>query len=77
MHIFLPTQQQQLGVRVVLHEFDLVDADKLNLTNYPEPDYDELARARILHVFKDRGDDEVEPDWMPDESEDRPVLLGV
>ena len=65
------------GGRVVLHEFDLVDADKLNLTNYPEPDYDELARARILHVFKDRGDDEVEPDWMPDESEDRPVLLGV
>ena len=45
------------------------------LEGYPEPDYTDLARGRILHVFKDRGglEDETEP--VP--SEDTGVLVGV
>lgn len=46
------------GVRVMIHacafETSLVEID------YDEPDYEDLARARILHVFVDRGDDEDE-----------------
>ena len=40
------------GVRVTIHAFP---EQKIELTDYPEPDYDEISRARILHVFRDRG----------------------
>lgn len=64
------------GVKVVLHEFDLAYQEKLGRDDYPEPNYDELARGRVMHIFKDREEHEerVEPpkvdDWVP-------VLTGV
>jgi hypothetical protein len=62
-----------LGVRVILHELE--PGGQLEVEGYPEPDYTDLARGRILHVFKDRGglEDETEP--VP--SEDTGVLVGV
>jgi hypothetical protein len=33
----------------------------LRREKYPEPDYEDLGRARILHIFKDR--DEPPEDW--------------
>jgi hypothetical protein len=44
-------------VRVIIHEFEL-GAD-WQRGQYPEPDFEDLARARVLHVFRDRGDEEV------------------
>ena len=44
------------GVRVVIHDFALDNA--FESKHYPEPDYEDVGRARILHVFKDRGDEE-------------------
>ena len=66
-------------VRVMLHDYNFEEPPMK--TKYPEPDYQHLGRVRILHVFKDRGDDEEqvttpeEPDWLftPDDS---PVLVG-
>jgi len=53
-------------IRVILHDFTL--QEPLIKPNYPEPDYEEVGRARILHVFRDRGEDEeLEP--TPDESD--------
>jgi len=47
------------GVRVLLHDFAL---DRpLDSARYPEPDYEDLGRARILHVFRDRGEEEESP----------------
>jgi hypothetical protein len=40
-------------VRVLIHE--IVLEEPLRQTRYPEPDYDGVGRARILHVFRDRG----------------------
>ena len=63
-------------VRVILHEFSL-GGDSLSDKRYPEPDYEEVGRARILHVFRDRGgdvtpvDSPVESDLLP-----APVLVG-
>ena len=62
-----------LGVRVILHELE--PGGRLEVEGYPEPDYSDLARGRILHVFRDRGglEDETEP--VP--SVDTGVLVGV
>lgn len=43
------------GVRVLLEELGLREARRPS--RYPEPDYEQLARARVLHVFRDRGAD--------------------
>lgn len=40
------------GVRVLIHDFEL--EKPLGRQGYPEPDYEEIGRARILHVFRDR-----------------------
>ncbi len=42
-----------VGLRVVLHDFEL--GQPFRKEGYPEPEYEDLARARILHVFKDKG----------------------
>lgn len=42
-------------VRVILHDFE--PQKPWPKTKYPEPDYEDISRARILHVFRDRGDD--------------------
>jgi hypothetical protein len=44
-------------VRVIIHEFELGAAWERG--QYPEPDFEDLARARVLHVFRDRGEEEV------------------
>lgn len=62
-----------LGVRVILHELE--PGGQLEVEGYPEPDYTDLARGRILHVFKDRGGQEDETEPVP--SEDTGVLVGV
>lgn len=59
------------GVRVIVHDHGL--GDSLSVAGYPEPDYDEIGRARILHVFRDRGKEE-SPSPEPVESDSRPVL---
>jgi hypothetical protein len=41
------------GTRVVIHDFTL-DRPFRN-KRYPEPDYEDIGRARILHVFRDSG----------------------
>jgi hypothetical protein len=42
------------GTRVMIHEFVLDEPFKSDV--YPEPDYENLGRARILHIFRDRGE---------------------
>ncbi|MDX1395988.1 MAG: hypothetical protein R3195_16520 [Gemmatimonadota bacterium] len=53
-------------VRVFLHDFAL--GEPLRRSGYPEPDYDEIGRARILHIMieRDGGDD------VPDHVDERP-----
>jgi hypothetical protein len=58
------------GIRAIVH--DLRIGEPLGRERYPEPDYEDLGRARILHVFKDRGGDE---ELQPDPSTDRGVPL--
>jgi hypothetical protein len=41
------------GTRVLIHAFEF-DAP-LDEDGYPEPDYQNLARGRVLHIMKDRG----------------------
>ena len=49
------------GTRVMIHDFQLDEPFKSE--TYPEPKYDYLGRARILHIFRDRSESEelVEP----------------
>ncbi|MBX7103140.1 MAG: hypothetical protein K1X57_03615 [Gemmataceae bacterium] len=44
------------GIRSVIHEYQFDEPYSSN--TYPEPKYEFLGRARILHVFRDRGGDE-------------------
>jgi hypothetical protein len=44
------------GARVLIHDYTI--GEEFPYDTYPEPDYEDLGRARILHVFKDRGDEE-------------------
>jgi hypothetical protein len=44
------------GVRVLIHDYVLDEPFKSE--TYPEPEFESLGRARILHVFKDRGEQE-------------------
>ncbi len=62
------------GVRVLLHQFEF-DAP-LAEEGYPEPDYENLARGRVLHIMKDRGGEEVDDPFelLPDH---RPSLVPV
>jgi len=60
------------GVHVVVHDFRL--DEKPDLHGYPEPKYREISRARILHVFRDRGG---EKDPVHDDSPSERVPLLV
>jgi hypothetical protein len=44
------------GTRVLIHEFVLQEPFRSEV--YPEPEYENLGRARILHIFRDRGEQE-------------------
>ena len=61
------------GVRVMIHEFHI--EEPLQPKGYPEPDYEDLGRARILHIYKDRGGDEVSDD-IPDDLSSLPIPVG-
>jgi hypothetical protein len=41
------------GTRILIHDFQFDEPFRSD--TYPEPKYDYLGRARILHVFRDRG----------------------
>jgi hypothetical protein len=58
------------GTRVLIHEFVLHEPFRSEL--YPEPEYENLGRARILHIFRDRGGHE-EPLEMPGDFSHMPV----
>jgi hypothetical protein len=60
------------GTRVVIHDYEL--GHPFRRANYPQPDYEEVGRARILHVFKDRGDDTAEAD-VPTDSRGLPTPI--
>ncbi len=64
------------GVRVLIHDFDQSLSPRLDRGHYPEPDYEDVGRARILHVFKDRGEEFVETP-IPASWEGTPVGSGV
>ena len=59
------------GVRAIFHEYAFDQPYRSDV--YPEPEYSPVARARILHVFKDRGEEEEVPDWLPLDFENAPV----
>jgi hypothetical protein len=57
-------ETQYLGlpkVKVMIHDFQI--DEPFRSQTYPEPRFEDLGRARILHIFRDRGDQEeyVEP----------------
>lgn len=61
------------GVSVVIHDVAL---DRpFTSDTYPEPDYEDVGRARVLHVFRDRGGDEVPWD-APVDLEGLPLPAG-
>ena len=62
------------GVRVVVHDY--APGQPFREDAYPEVDYDEIGRARILHAFKDRGGAE-EPDEVPADVDLKPQAVGV
>jgi hypothetical protein len=43
-------------IRVMMHDLQL--DMPFESSRYPEPKYDVIGRARVLHIFKDRGDQE-------------------
>ncbi len=61
------------GTRVIVHDFEF--GEPLRRKGYPEPDYDTLGRARILHVFRDRGEHE-DPVLDPVDIRDMPVPMA-
>jgi hypothetical protein len=58
------------GVRVMIHEYQLDEPFRSEV--YPEPDYENLGRARILHIFKDRGEQD-EPLETPQDFTNMPM----
>lgn len=62
------------GTRVVIHDFQF--DEPYQSRTYPEPKYEFLGRARILHVFKDRGGQE-EPLEAPFDMDRNPAPMGM
>ena len=55
---------------------DVAHDSPLDRAGYPEPDYDEIGRARVLHVMLDRGGaDETSGDELDPERE--PLVAGI
>jgi len=65
------------GVRVIIHDIAAgtiqpPEYKNSRLEHYPEPEYKELDRARVLHVFRERQESDVETptpgetNWAPD-----------
>ncbi|MEM7204650.1 MAG: hypothetical protein AAF628_30610 [Planctomycetota bacterium] len=62
-----------IGIRACLHDFELGKPRRPR--DFPEPDYDTLGRARILHLARDRGGSH-EAD-VPMDSQLEPTPAGV
>jgi len=62
------------GTRVVIHDFQF--DEPYQSRTYPEPKYEFLGRARILHIFKDRGGQEEQLE-SPFDMDRSPAPLGV
>ncbi|MEM7307499.1 MAG: hypothetical protein AAF682_12550 [Planctomycetota bacterium] len=57
------------GVRAVLHDYDLAEPpERGRRGDYPEPEYDEIGRARLLELLRDRGGDGKDDPLSPDRS---------
>jgi hypothetical protein len=63
-------------VKVVVHEYAPAGR-KFRLTGYREPKFDELTRARVLHIFPDHGGSEADADRPFDFSSEPSPALGV
>ena len=57
-------------IRALLHDYDL--SEPLVDSGFAEPNYDQIGRARILHIFRDR-EEESEEDALPVETDSLPV----
>ncbi len=64
------------GLRVVLHDHPGTSPFGKDAEDYPEPNYEDIGRARVLHVFVDRGD-AFEPEEIPVDFRGVPVLSGI
>jgi hypothetical protein len=59
-------------VKVMIHDY--TPGKPFQSTTYEEPEFDEMSRARILHIFRDHGGDEAEVEdpfdfsWEPSPS---------
>ena len=62
-----------VGIRCVIHDFEI--GEPWRREGYAEPDYAEVGRARILHVLRDRGEED-EPLEVPVDRTDVPVLVS-
>lgn len=62
------------GVDVMIHDFDM--AAPLVETGYSEPNYEQIGRARILHVFKEREEGE-DPSLPPVHVRSRPLVPAL
>jgi len=61
-------------VQIMIH--DVTHDSHLDREGYPEPDYDEIGRARILHIMQDRGgEDEGSSDTLAPTHE--PLVAGI
>jgi hypothetical protein len=62
-------------VRVILHDFTF--GEPFRHPGYTEPTYEEIGRARILHIMRDRGEGRDEPDPTPAAPYERPRVITV
>ncbi|MFV1988920.1 MAG: hypothetical protein ACC682_16740 [Gemmatimonadota bacterium] len=62
-------------VRVILHDFTL--GEPFRRPGYLEPSYDEVGRARILHIMIDRGGGEEELDPIPSIPDEEPTVIRL
>ena len=46
------------SLRVVLHEY--APGNPFHLQDYPEPKFDDVSRSRVLHIFRDRDEEEAD-----------------
>ena len=62
-------------IRVMVHEY--TPGKPFQTTNYNEPQFDELSRARVLHIFRDNGDHEAPVEMPFDFSWEPSPVLGI
>lgn len=62
------------GVRIIIH--DVAPDSRFEHNGYREPDYEDIGRARILHIMVDRGGDEA-PAGDPHAHKRYPSVRGI